>query len=185
MQQINKNQQKPLRKNANLTKHIKERIKSDEKKCLKQIAGGFDEYTNYHELVKHLSKYSLRELKDAIADIEFDRKRFTQWITCTRKEADKPETELRSQGYYTWGEYGGGYGYFKHKQALTEDQKYWLENHMECCYYHGQPCERHQDENGNQDEDCECQLGKEDSSLIVRELDEEEEKNDGVWEEEA
>ena len=96
MQQINKNQQKTLRKNANLTKHIKERIKSDEKKCLKQIADGFDEYTNYHELVKHLSKYSLGELKDAIADIEFDRKRFTKWIKCSRKEADKPETELRS-----------------------------------------------------------------------------------------
>ena len=154
---------------SNLT-NIKEAMEKNEEECLKQIASLFDEYTNYRALVKHLSKEALRELKYAIEDIEFDQKRFTQWVTCTKKEANKPKTEMRSVGYYASGEYGEEYGYFKHKHPLTDDQEYWLENFAECCYYNGQPCERHQDENGNQDEDCECQLGKEYATLIVTPL---------------
>ena len=128
-----------------------------------------------------MSDNALRELHNAIIDVKFHRKRFTDFVTCTREEADKPADENRSIGYFTYGECGGEYGYFKHRRKLTDFEQEWLEEHTECCYYNGQPCERWQDENGNADEDCECELGKEYSSLILYELDEDHEKEMGVW----
>ena len=128
-----------------------------------------------------MSNNAIRELSDAICDVRFYRKRFTNFVSCSREEANKPADDTRSVGYFTWGEFGGEYGYFKHITKLTEEQEEWLNDYKECCYYNGQPCERWQHEESHRwDEDCECVLGKEYSSLVLYELDEEEEKRLGL-----
>lgn len=175
--------------NFNLSKYIKNELdtnsskesKQRANKCLEEIGKSLGEYTNFHKIFGEMSDNALRELCDAVIDIKFHRKRFTDFVTCTREEANKPADDTRSIGYFTYGEYGGEYGYFKHRRKLTDFEKEWLKEHTECCYYNGQPCERWQDENGNADEDCECELGKEYSSLILYELDEDHEKEMGVW----
>jgi hypothetical protein len=179
-------------KEFNLTNYIKAQLddKSDnygvrrekKNKCLKEIGMAMNEYLDYEKILVSMSDSSIRELKNAISRIRFSRKSFTKFITCQREEAAKDETELRSKGYFTYGEYGGDYGYFQHKSKLTEQQKEWFNEHIECCYYHGQPCGVWQKEEPDSwDEDCECRLGREYSSLVVYELDEEEEKRLGVW----
>ena len=175
--------------NFNLSKYIKNELdtnsskesKQRANKCLEEIGKSLGEYTNFHKIFGEMSDNTLRELHNAIIDVKFHRKRFTDFVTCTREEANKPADDTRSIGYFTYGEYGGEYGYFKHRRKLTDFEQEWLEEHTECCYYNGQPCERWQDENGNADEDCECELGKEYGSLILYELDEDHEKEMGVW----
>ena len=150
--------------------------------CLKNIGKSFNEYLPYENLLEEMDDSSIRELKDAINRVQFQRKSFTEFIPSSREEADKEETELRSKGYYTYGEFGGEYGYFKHKKKLTEEQKEWFVEHIECCYYHGQPCYVWQkEESDDWDEDCECRLGREYTTLVVYELDEDEEKRLDIW----
>ena len=69
-----------------------------------------------------MSDSALTELKDAINRVQFQRKSFTKFITSSREEAAKEETELRSVGYFTYGEYGGDYGYFQHKKNLLNNK---------------------------------------------------------------
>ena len=169
-----------------LTNYIKKELDRKDayyqNKCLKNIGNAFNEYLSYDNLLKNMDDNSIRELEDAIDRVKFQRKSFTKFITCSREEADKEAINLRSKGYFTYGEFGGEYGYFQHKKELTEEQKEWFVEHKECCYYHGQPCWVWQKEEADDwDEDCECRLGRDLSSLSVYELDEEEEKSLGVW----
>ena len=162
-----------------LGKYIKNSLKKtcrERSKCLQEIGQAFNQFTNYDCLLKKMTNESIRELEESISRIKFDRKRFTQFITCDREEAVK-----HSASYFTYGEFGGDYGYFENYQQFTEQQKEWLEGYPECCYYNGQPCGRHQHEQNNDYEDCECVLGREYSSLVMYELDEEEEKRLDVW----
>jgi hypothetical protein len=164
-----------------LTKHIQNLLKKssfgkENHKCLQEICKAFDQYTDYDYLIKELSDESIRELEESISRIKFDRKRFTKFITCDREEASK-----HPAAYFTYGEYGGDYGYFENYENFNEQQKEWLQEYKECCYYNGQPCGRYQHEENNDYEDCECVLGREYSSLVLYELDEEEEKRLGVW----
>ena len=182
-------------KNINLTKYINyqldtlnyknsnEKLEKEKnaKKCLQDIGKSLGQYTNFHHILNEMSDNAIRELSDAICDVQFHRKRFTNFVSCSREEADKPADSTRTKGYFTYGENGGEYGYFKHIRKLTDQEEVWLNSYTECCYYNGQPCERWQDENGNDDEDCECVLGREYTSLILNELDIEEEKQLGVW----
>jgi hypothetical protein len=169
--------------NLDLTKYIKSKLDNNDtsKKCLQDIGKSFDQYIDYHNMLDSMDDNSISELHDAIVDVQFFRKRFTKFVTCSREEANKPANDERSIGLFTYGEYGGEYGYFKHLRKLTDQEEEWLEEYRECCYYGGQPCDRWQDENGNADEDCECVMGKEQSSLILYELDEQHEKDMGVW----
>ena len=156
--------------------------KNKERECLEGIGKALSEYLNYENIVKEMDDNSIKGLEDAIYRVQFQRKSFTEFIVCSREEANKEETKLRSKGYFTYGEFGGDYGYFQHKKELTEEQKVWFEDHIECCYYHGQPCGVWQKEEPDDwDEDCECRLGRDFSSLVLYELDEEEEKQMGVW----
>lgn len=171
-----------------ITNYIKYQLEGNpycrlkERKCLEGIGKALSEYLDYENIVKEMNNYSIKELKGAINRVQFQRKSFTKFIVCSREEANKEETQLRSKGYFTYGEFGGDYGYFQHKKELTEEQKEWLEEHTECCYYHGQPCWVWQKEEPDDwDEDCECHLGREFSSLVMYELDEEEEKRLDVW----
>ena len=175
---------KNLEESINLNEYIKKQLDLNseiKKKCLQDIGKSLGEYTNFHHMLNSMSDKTINKLNDAIIDVKFFRKRFTNFITCSREEADKPANDERSQGYFTYGEFGGEYGYFKHRRKLTEQEEEWLNEFTECCYYGGQPCARWQDENGNADEDCECVLGREYTSLILNELDIEEEKRLGVW----
>lgn len=155
-------------------------MNEDSEQCLEEIGKSLGEYTNFHKILGEMSDNAIEQLQNAIVDVKFIRKQFTDFVTCTREEANKPADESRSIGYFTYGEFGGEYGYFKHRRKLTNLEKEWLDEYTECCYYNGQPCERWQDENGNSDEDCECVLGKEYSSLILYELDEDHEKEMGI-----
>lgn len=172
--------------NLDLTKYIKLQLNDNnrKKKCLQDIGKSFEQYTNFHDMLNSMDNNVIRELHEAIEDVQFFRKRFTQFVTCSREEANKPANDNRSIGLFTYGEYGGEYGYFKHLRKLTEQEEEWLEKYRECCYYSGQPCARWQDENGNADEDCECVLGREYATLILYELDEQHEKEMGVWKQE-
>ena len=120
----------------------------ESKECLQNIGKSLKQYTNFHHMLDSMSNDAIRELKESIEDVQFYRKRFTNFITCTREEANKPDDETRSIGYFTYGEYGGEYGYFKHLRKLTLVEQEWLKEYTECCYYNGQPCARWQDENG-------------------------------------
>ena len=154
-------------------------------KCMEDIGSCFDENSNFDSMIKKMSNAALENLADEISREQFHRKRFTDFVICDRQEAAKPANENRSQGYFTYGEFGGEYGYFKHRKKLTEEEEEWLEEHTECCYYHGQPCWVWQKEESDfWDEDCECRLGREYSSLCVYELDEEEEKRLDIWKQE-
>ena len=172
--------------NFNLTKYIKLQLDDNnrKKKCLQDLGKSFEQYTNFHDMLNSMDDNSIRELHEAIEEVQFFRKRFTQFVTCSREEANKPADKNRSIGFFTYGEYGGEYGYFKHLRKLTDQEEEWLEEYKECCYYGGQPCARWQDENGNSDEDCECVMGREQSCLILYELDEQHEKDMGVWKQE-
>ena len=179
--------------NFDLTEYIKSQLytynykttkdysdnKKISKKCLQDIGKSLGDYTNFRDMLNPMSDCAIRELSEEIGHIQFYRKRFTDFVNCSREEADKPADNNRSIGYFTYGEMGGEYGYFKHICPLTEEQQEWLNDYTECCYYNGQPCERWQ--NGNDDEDCECVLGHGFSTLILYELDECEEKRLGIW----
>jgi hypothetical protein len=172
-----------------LTNYIKKELDRKDayyqNKCLKNIGNAFNEYLSYEPLLKDMDDNSIKELDRAISRVLFQRKSFTKFITCSREEADKEETDLRSKGYFTYGEFGGSYGFFQHKRKLTEEQKEWFDEHKECCYYHGQPCYVWQKEEADHwDEDCECHLGREYSSLCVYELDVDEEKRLRIWKQE-
>ena len=151
------------------------------KKCLQDIGKSLKQNTNFHDMLNSMSDEAFRELYEDIKDVSFHRKRFTEWVNCNRDEANKTENELRSKGYFTYGEYGGEYGYFKHRRKLTDIENEWIDKYTECCYYNGQPCARWKNENGNSGEDCECVLGREYTTLVLLVLDIEEEKNLGVW----
>ena len=169
-------------KNIDITSYIKSQLECNrhiKNKCLEGIGKGLNEYVDYDIIVNQLSERSLYELKGSISRVRFERNSFTKFVISSREDANKEETDLRSIGYFTYGEFGGEYGYFQHKQKLTQEQKDWLEEYKECCYYHGQPCQGNQDETA--DESCECILGREYTSLVLFELDEEEEKRYGIW----
>jgi len=146
--------------------------KKREKKCLQDIGKSLSQYINFDDMLSEMSDYSIEELSNAISSIQFYRKRFTDFIICSREEADQEEDETRSIGYFTHGEYGGEYGYFKHIFPLTVEQNEWLNDYTECCYYNGQPCHVWQEETG--DEDCECVLGRGFGTLVLHELDKKE-----------
>jgi len=171
--------------NLDLNKYIKTQLDNNDtcKKCLQDIGKSFGQYTNYHDMLNSMNDDSIRELYEAITDVQFFRKRFTNFVTCSREEANKPADDNRSIGFFTYGEYGGEYGYFKHLRKLTDYEEEWLEEYKECCYYSGQPCARWQDDE-NTGEDCECILGREQCSLILYELNEQHEKELGVWKQE-
>lgn len=176
-----------MNKDFNLTTYIQTELENshNQRECLESIGKSFHQYLNYENLLEEMNDCSITELEEAIHRVKFHRKSFTKFIVCSREEADKEETELRSKGYFTYGEFGGEYGYFQHKKKLTEEQKEWFDEHIECCYYHGQPCYVWQKEEPDHwDEDCECHLGHEYATLIVYELDEDEEKRLGIWQQE-
>lgn len=127
---------------------------------------------DFNKMLTKMSDETIQDLYDAITYIQFHRKRFTDFVLCSREEAEQPADTTRSVGYFTYGESGRKYGYFKHIRKLTDIEQEWLEEYKECCYYYGQPCQRWQ-EYGDADEDCECVLGRECGSLVLMELDEE------------
>ena len=128
--------------NFNLSKYIKNELdtnsskesKQRANKCLEEIGKSLGEYTNFHKILGEMSDNAIKELHDAIVDVKFHRKRFTDFVTCTREEANKPADDTRSIGYFTYGEFGGEYGYFKHRRKLDDIEKVWLTEHTECCY---------------------------------------------------
>ena len=178
-----------------LTEYIKTEFHSSfknnkerRKKCMRDIGKGFANIPRYlfpdsfNELFKEFNDRQLYDLEKELQNNIFNRKAFCNWISCSREEANLIDNiEMRSKGYFMHGEYCPEYGYFKYKTQLTDMQKEWLENYTECCYHYGQPCERYQNDYGNADEDCECVLGKEDGSIILSEIDEDYEKELGVW----
>jgi hypothetical protein len=172
--------------NLDLTKYIKLQLDDNgrKEKCLQDIGKSFDQYINYHNMLDSMDDNSISELQEAIISVQFFRKHFTDFVTCDREEANKPANNNRSIGFFTCGEFGGEYGYFKHLRKLTDQEEKWLEEYKECCYYNGQPCARWQDDENNAGEDCECILGREYSTLILDELDEQHEKDMGVWKQE-
>lgn len=94
--------------NFNLSKYLKTELDNNlrSEKCLEDIGKSFGEYTDFHKILNKMSDSAIRELHDAIMDVKFHRKRFTDFVTCTREEADKPPDDTRSIGYFTYGEYG-------------------------------------------------------------------------------
>ena len=163
------------------------------RECLDAI--GIDAWAQfYHDnsyahasLVSSLSNNAIHRLIEEAESTIFDRARFCRFVECEREEAAR-----HPHAYFTSGEFGGTYGYFEPVRwndntksfdsvdAFSEDQLEQLHEYLECCYYNGQPCGQYQREPHPNDEDCECILGREYSSLNLHELDEEEEKFYGV-----
>ena len=119
---IKQNQESRGSEVFDLRKYIKNSLKKtyrpDVLKCLREIGQAFDEYTDYDCLLTKMNNESIRELEESISRIKFDRKRFTRFITCDREEAAK-----HPASYFTYGEFGGDYGYFENYQKFTEQQR--------------------------------------------------------------
>ena len=160
---------------SNIQTLLEETLKKGEKEsknCLNQIGSALnsDEYLDLYRLVYSMNEGTLSRLEEAVEAVKFDKNRFCQWVTCSKKEAFKQKSSVtHSTGYKLEGEFGGEYGYFKYLKPLTEEQEEWVSEFPECCYYSGQPCQGNQD--GTAEEDCECILGKEYATLILTPLD--------------
>ena len=141
------------------------------KQCLKEVGSALnkDRYFDLDSMVKAMDDDTMRRLEEALHRVKWDKKRFCQWVTCSKKEAFKQKSSVtHSTGYKLEGEFGGEYGYFKYLKPLTEEQEEWVSEFPECCYYSGQPCQGNQD--GTAEEDCECLLGREYGSLVLTPL---------------
>jgi len=158
----------------NITSFIDAKMKQGDKEgkqCLKEvgIALNKDRYFDLDSMVKAMDDDTIERLEEAIERVKFNKKRFCQWETCTKKQAlNMNACHTHSTGYKLEGEFGGEYGYFKYLKPLTEEQEEWVSEFPECCYYSGQPCQGNQD--GTADEDCECILGREYATLILTPL---------------
>ena len=137
------------------------------------LGSNMKEYSRYDLFARGMSTRVMRGLSEALDMEAWSRKRFCSFRACrTIREAKK-----HPYCYKVEGEFGGECGYFEPvtwneekksytpKPTLTTEEKSWLEEYPECCYHSGQPCERWQQENG--DEDCECVLGREYCSLVL------------------
>lgn len=158
---------------SNIQTLLEETLKKGEKEsknCLNQIGSALnsDEYLDLYRLVYSMNEGTLSRLEEAVEAVKFDKNRFCQWVSCGKREAKKKATKERSIGYQVEGEFGGEYGYFKYLKPLTEEQDEWVFEFKECCYHYGQPCQGNQD--GTAEEDCECLLGREYSSLVLTPL---------------
>jgi hypothetical protein len=159
----------------NISSFIEAKMKQGDKEgkqCLKEIGTALNKDHRYFDLdsmVKAMDDDTMERLEKAIERVKFNKKRFCQWETCTKKQAlNMNACHTHSTGYKLEGEFGGEYGYFKYLKPLTEEQEEWIIEFTECCYYSGQPCQGNQD--GTAEEDCECILGKEYASLILTPL---------------
>ena len=158
----------------NFSSFIEAKMKQGDKEgnqCLKEIGSALNKerYLDLDSMVEAMNDDTMERLEEAIERVKFNKKRFCQWETCTKKEAqNKKACHTHSTGYKTDGEFGGEYGYFKYLKPLTEEQEEWVSEFTECCYYYGQPCQRNQD--GTAEFCCECILGKEYASLILTPL---------------
>ena len=142
--------------------------------------------------LQQVGNSELEELMDAAHGVQFARGKFCRFVTCNTRE----EVAQHTLAYFTTGEFGGEYGYFEpirwndatkqfdRIEGFSEEQLDQLNEYIECCYYNGQPCGQYQREPDSGDEDCECVLGREYATLNLHELDEEEEKRYGVWQQE-
>ena len=92
---------------VNMNNIIKNKLNENSDQCLEKIGKSLGEYTNFHKILGEMSDNAINQLHDAIIDVKFHRKRFTDFVTCTREEADKPADDTRSIGYFTYGEFGG------------------------------------------------------------------------------
>jgi len=159
----------------NISSFIEAKMKQGDKEgkqCLKEVGTALnkDRYFDLDSMVKAMDDDTMRRLEEALHRVKWDKKRFCQWVTCSKKEAFKQKSSVtHSTGYKLEGEFGGEYGYFKYLKPLTEEQEEWVSEFPECCYYSGQPCQGNQD--GTAEEDCECILGKEYATLILTPLD--------------
>ena len=159
----------------NISSFIEAKMKQGDKEgkqCLKEVGTALnkDRYFDLDSMVKAMDDDTMRRLEEALHRVKWDKKRFCQWVTCSKKEAFKQKSSVtHSTGYKLEGEFGGEYGYFKYLKPLTEEQEEWVSEFPECCYYSGQPCQGNQD--GTAEEDCECISGKEYATLILTPLD--------------
>ena len=55
------------------------------KKCLHDIGKSLGQYTNFHDMLNSMSDVVIKELDKAICDVKFHRKRFTEWVNCSRE----------------------------------------------------------------------------------------------------
>ena len=160
----------------NFSSFIEAKMKQGDKEgnqCLKEIGSALNKerYLDLDSMVEAMDDDTMERLKEAIERVKFNKKRFCQWESCTKKEAlNMKACHTHSTGYKLEGEMSDGenYGYFKYLKPLTEEQEEWIIEFTECCYYSGQPCQCNQD--GTAEEDCECILGKEYASLILTPL---------------
>lgn len=139
-------------------------------KCLKEVGTALNKecYFDLDSMVEAMDDYTMERLEEAIERVKFNKTRFCQWESCTKKEALKmKESNKHSIGFKLEGEMSEGdeYGYFKYLKPLSKEQKEWVYQYTECCYHSGQPCQGNQD--GTAEEDCECILGREYASLIL------------------
>jgi hypothetical protein len=140
-------------------------------KCLKEVGNVLNKerYFDLDSMVEAMNDDTMERLEEAIERVKFNKKRFCQWESCSKKEAlNIKACHTHSTGYQLEGELGGEYGYFKYLKPLTEEQEEWVSEFRECCYHSGQPCQGNQD--GTAEEDCECILGREYASLILTPL---------------
>ena len=158
----------------NFSSFIEAKMKQGDKEgnqCLKEIGSALNKerYLDLDSMVEAMDDDTMERLEEAIERVKFNKKRFCQWESCTKKEAlNMKACHIHSTGYKVEGEFGGEYGYFKYLKPLTEEQEEWVSEFRECCYHSGQPCQGNQD--GTAEEDCECILGREYASLILTPL---------------
>ena len=72
----------------NLTSYIKKELDRNDvrltkrdcyrRECLKNIGKAFNQYLSYENLLKDMDDRSIKELKNAISRVQFDRKSFTE-----------------------------------------------------------------------------------------------------------
>ena len=128
-------------------------------------------YKDVERLFTTLTLSDLHYLQDSLANIIYERQnRFCKFVFCSKEEAKKALF-----GFKTCGEMGGEYGFFVGStyddsakafvtRELTTDEKDQIENARECCYYHGSECQL-------DEEDCECKLGANDYTLVLKSMD--------------
>jgi hypothetical protein len=133
-----------------------------------------DPYMDFHPLLRAMPNRNLEELKEAVEEQAFTRRKFCRFKYCDEK------TARGRNGYALTGELDDEFGYFVGvkwddetrdyaEKPLSEDDLDRLGEYPECCYHYGQPCYRWQCDAGA-DEDCECVLGREYGSLVLEPL---------------
>ncbi len=149
-----------------------------DQKWLAVIGQSFSQYHEYSPLTRNMDCSVLDTVKEAIEAEEFNRRKFSRFISCDKDEAKKHDHAYRVTGECV-DEYNCFFGYFVgvlfnektnkyDKKEMTAEQIEWMEDYAECCYNNGQPC-HWQTEDGS--EDCECVLGREYGSLVLCPLD--------------